>query len=113
MGSPGAEKSSEVPRESSVGKRQDSCHAPGRMSITLDLPPEIEAEARSIPDLPEQVSVFIRHQVELDRWRRSRYSPQARAIVRAAMEEAATLQASGVSREQIFEELLSADLSKP
>lgn len=83
------------------------------MSISVELSPDIEAEARGIPDLPERLSTFVRHQVELDRWRRKRFSPQTREIVRQAMEEAATLRAGGITREQLFEELLVTELAIP
>jgi len=83
------------------------------MSISIELPADIESDARSIPDLPQLLTSFIRSQVELERWRKKRFSPQTREIVRQAVEEAASLRARGITREQLFDEMLRMDLEAP
>lgn len=78
------------------------------MSITVELPPDIEDRIRAIPDLSQRVAEFLRHQVGIEEWRARRYSPEAQAIVAVAEAEAARLGAEGVPRAQIFRELREA-----
>lgn len=78
------------------------------MSITIELPPDIEDRVRAIPDLDQRVADFLRHQAGLEEWRARRYSPGAQAILAAAEAEAARLRETGVSREQAFRELREA-----
>ena len=51
------------------------------MTLTLDLPPELEKEALRISDLKDRLMVFVRQQVDLEQWRSERYSPAARQLV--------------------------------
>ena len=62
------------------------------MTLTLELPPELERDAIQITDLKERLLLFVRQQVDLERWRSDRYSPQARRLVAesARMAEALT-----------------------
>ncbi|MEQ1853660.1 MAG: hypothetical protein ABMA01_18955 [Chthoniobacteraceae bacterium] len=78
------------------------------MSITIELPPDIEDRVRAIPDLDQRVLEFLRNQAALEEWRGRRYSPEAQSIVAAATAEAARLRAEGISREQTFRELREA-----
>lgn len=78
------------------------------MSITVELPPDIEDRIRAIPDLSLRVAEFLRSQVGIEEWRARRYSPEAQAIVAGAVAEAARQGAEGVSRAQIFRELREA-----
>ena len=78
------------------------------MSITIDLPPDIEDRVRSIPDLGQRVAEFLRNQAALEEWRGRRYSPEAQTILAGASAEAARLHAEGVPREQTFRELREA-----
>ena len=73
------------------------------MSITVELPPDIEAQVRTIPDLDRRVLTFLRHQVEYEKWRGQRYGEQARTIVRESLGEAERMKAAGVSREEMFQ----------
>lgn len=57
-----------------------------RMTLTLDLPPELESGALQITDLKERLLLFVRQQVDLERWRSDRYSPQARRLVAESAE---------------------------
>jgi hypothetical protein len=74
------------------------------MSITIELPPDLEDRLRAIPDLDQRIAEFLRHQTSLEQWRERRYSPAARALVAGAQAEAAMLGAVGVAREQAFRE---------
>ena len=75
------------------------------MSITIDLPMELEGRLRTIPDLDVRIAEFLRNQARLEDWRNERYSAKAQGIVSKAMSEAACLQKNRVSREQAFREL--------
>lgn len=77
------------------------------MSITVELPPDIEAQVRSIPDLDQRVLSFLRSQVEYEKWRGGRYSEKARGIVSEGLGEAARMKAVGVSREEMFRRLFA------
>lgn len=68
------------------------------MSVTLTIPPELEREAASIPDLQQRFEVFVRHQVDLEKWRQGRYSEKARGLVANDLAQAEELRAKGVSR---------------
>jgi len=78
------------------------------LSITIELPADIEARVRAIPDLDQRVAEFLRNQAGLEEWRGRRYSPDAKAVVAGAMAEAARLREDRVSREQAFRDLREA-----
>lgn len=75
------------------------------MSITVELPPDIEAQVHTIPDLDQRVLSFLRSQVEYEKWRKERYSARARRIVTQGLADAREMQAAGVSREEMFRRL--------
>lgn len=75
------------------------------MSITVELPPDIEAQVRTIPDLDQRVLSFLRSQVEYEKWRGQRYSEKARCIVSEGLGDAENMKAAGVSREEMFRRL--------
>ena len=77
------------------------------MSITVELPPDIEAQVRTIPDLDQRVLSFLRSQVEHEKWRGQRYSEKARSIVREGLSDAEQMKAQGVSREEMFRRLFA------
>ena len=71
------------------------------MSVTLDLPPELENAAMSIPDLNERLLLFVRQQVNMEQWRQSRYSARSRGLLEQAAQEAEQqARKAGVTREQ-------------
>ena len=76
------------------------------MSITIELPPDVEKRLAALPDLGQRVADFLRGQAELEQWREQRYSAKAREIVRESLAEAEQLRASGKSREELFEEFM-------
>ena len=70
------------------------------MSVTLDLPPELENAAMSIPDLNERLLLFVRQQVNMEQWRQSRFSARARGLLDQAAQQAEQARTAGVTREQ-------------
>lgn len=76
------------------------------MSITLDVPADLAAQAQRIPDLEGRIALFLRQQLELEAWRASRYPSKIRSLVEAAGAEAVKLRDAGVEREQLFAEFI-------
>jgi hypothetical protein len=72
------------------------------MSITVELPPEMEERIRQIPDLNERVAAFLRDQADYEAWRARRYNAKARALAEESLAEAEQLKAQGVGREELF-----------
>ena len=78
------------------------------MSITVELPPDLDQQVRDIPDVEARVLTFLRNQVEYERWRKERYSDEARQIVSDGLAEADRLKAAGVPREEMFRRFFAA-----
>ena len=78
------------------------------MSITIELPPDLDQRVRVIPDLDKRVVQFLRTQTDLEEWRNRRYSPEARATAERAIAEAERLRAAGMTSDEAFEQLRSA-----
>ena len=76
------------------------------MSITIELPPDLDERVRVIPDLDKRVVQFLRTQTDLEEWRNRHYSPEAREVASRAIAEAERLRAAGMTREEAFEQLL-------
>ncbi len=57
--------------------------------VLPELPPDLAAKAAEVPGLDLRLLMFIRQEVSLHEKRQSRYSAQAREILRQAKEEAA------------------------
>ena len=76
----------------------------GRMSITVELPPDVEQRVRDLPDLNKRIVNFLRDQADWEEWRRRRYSAQAQTIALESLAEAEALKVQGVSREEMFRE---------
>ena len=72
------------------------------MSITIELPPDLDQDVKQIPDVQERVIEFLRDQAEYEKWRKVRYSDEARQIVREGLVDAERDKAAGVSREESF-----------
>ena len=75
------------------------------MSIIVEVPPDLEEQVRTIPNLDQRVLSFLRSQVEYEKWRGQRYSEKARRIVSEGLVEAERMKKSGVSREEMFRRL--------
>lgn len=76
------------------------------MSITIELPPDVDQQVKEIPDVQERVVSFLRNQVAYEKWRKQRYSAKALRLVDESKVEAEQLRASGKSREELFEEFM-------
>ena len=73
----------------------------GRMSITVELPPDVEERVKAIRDLDQRVADFLRGQAELEDWRKRRYSERARRLLDESREGANQLKEQ-VGREELF-----------
>jgi hypothetical protein len=56
------------------------------MSITIELPPDLDERVCVIPDLDKRIVQFLRTQTDLEEWRNRQYSPEARAAARVPIE---------------------------
>ena len=83
-----------------------SCGSISGMSITIELPPDVDQQVKEIPDVEQRVVSFLRNQVEYEKWRKQRYSAKALRLVEESKAEAEQLRASGKSREELFEEFM-------
>jgi hypothetical protein len=75
------------------------------MSITFDIPPDVQAGLEGISDLNLRVALYLRHEAQLEALRRQRHSAQAREIVAAAVSKAEAEKVAGVDLEKSFTEL--------
>jgi predicted Ser/Thr protein kinase len=71
------------------------------MSITVEVPPEVEEQMRSIPDLDERLIAFFHNEAAYQKWRNARYSERARQLLKEGMEDAERLKAAGISKQEI------------
>lgn len=78
------------------------------MSITVELPPDLEQQVKDIPDMGQRVVSFLRDQVEYENWRKSRYSDEARRLLAESKVEAEQLKAEGVPRAELFRQFFEA-----
>ncbi len=78
------------------------------MSITIELPPDLDRDVKQIPDVQERVIEFLRDQADYERWRRARYSEDAFQILEESKAEAERLKAEGVPREEVFRQFFEA-----
>ncbi len=76
------------------------------MSITFDVPEDIQRQAEGIIGLNRRVTDFLRHEIEMEKIRRRRYSPRAREIVERALTEVERDKEEGFDRETSFKELI-------
>ena len=74
------------------------------MSITFDIPQDLQAGLEGITDLNLRVALYLRHEARLETLRRQRHSAQARDIVAAAVTKAEVEKAAGVDPEKSFAE---------
>ena len=78
------------------------------MSITIELPPDLDRDVKQIPDVQERVIEFLRDQADYEKWRRARYSDEAFQILEESKAEAERLKAEGVPREEVFRQFFEA-----
>ncbi len=69
-----------------------------------ELPPDLAARAAEVPGLDVRLLMFIRQEVALHERRQSRYSAEAKEIVRQAKARAGELKQEGLTPERSREE---------
>lgn len=83
-------------------------YSSGRMSITFDIPADVQASVASIPDLDLRVALYLRHEGQMEEIRLRRHSPPARQIVAEAVRQAERDKAGPFDRDASFAQLRSA-----
>ncbi len=78
------------------------------MSITIELPPELDQDVKGIPDVQERVIEFLRDQANYEKWRKARYSEKAHRLLAESEAEAERMKAAGVPREEVFRQFFEA-----
>jgi hypothetical protein len=78
------------------------------MSMTFDIPSDVQAGVAGIADLDLRVSLFLRHEARMEAVRRQRHSPQAREIVAEAVRQAESDKAAGFDWDESFAQLRQA-----
>jgi|688.fasta_scaffold928582_2 hypothetical protein len=78
------------------------------MSITFDIPTDVQAGVAGISDLDLRVALYLRHGARLEAIRRQRHSPQAREIVAEAVRQAELDKAAGFDPDESFAQLRQA-----
>ena len=72
------------------------------MSMTFDIPADVQAGVTGIADLDLRVALYLRHEARLEAIRRQRHSPQAREIVAEAVRNAESDKAAGFDWDESF-----------
>lgn len=75
------------------------------MSMTFDIPSDVQAGVAGISDLDLRVALYLRHEARLEAVRRQRHSPQARELVAEAVRKAETDKAAGFDWDDSFAQL--------
>lgn len=78
------------------------------MSITFDIPDDVQAGVAGISDLNLRIALYLRHEARLEAVRRQRHSPQAREIVAEAVRKAEMDKADGFDWNESFTRLRQA-----
>lgn len=75
------------------------------MTMTFEIPSDVQAGVSGIPGLDQRVAMFLRHEAQLEAVRRQRHSQEARDIVHRALQKADADRAAGFEWDASFEEL--------
>lgn len=75
------------------------------MSMTFDIPSEVQAGVAGISDLDMRVALYLRHEARLEVIRRDRHSPQARELAAEAVRQAEVDKADGFDWDDPFAQL--------
>ncbi len=75
------------------------------MTMTLDIPAELEEAVSAIPDIGTRLALYLRHEAQLEKVRQQRHSGKARAIAERALLAAQHDQAAGFDWQASFTEL--------
>lgn len=78
------------------------------MSMTFDIPADVQAGVAGIVDLDLRVTLFLRHEAELEILRRQRHREEAREIVAQAVQLADADKAVGFDWDESFAQLRQA-----
>lgn len=78
------------------------------MSMTFDIPSDVQAGVAGISDLDLRVALYLRHEARLEVIRRQRHSTQARELAADAVREAETDKAAGFDWDDSFTQLRQA-----
>ena len=78
------------------------------MTLSIEVPAALEANLRTIPDLPERVQSFLQHQASLEAWREQRRDSRITQLRDTIYGEARALRDGEVPREVIGRQLLEA-----
>ena len=79
------------------------------MSMTFDIPSDVQAGVAGISDLDLRVALYLRHEARLELIRRQRHSAQAREIAAEALCKAETDKAAGFDWDDSFAQLRKAE----
>ncbi|MEI9896090.1 MAG: hypothetical protein WDN28_20055 [Chthoniobacter sp.] len=74
------------------------------MSITFDIPPDVQAGLEGISDLNLRVALYLRLEAQLEAVRRQRHGAQARDVVAAAISKAEADKVAETDPEKSFDE---------
>ncbi|MDB6006270.1 MAG: hypothetical protein JWR15_3257 [Prosthecobacter sp.] len=75
------------------------------MTLTLDIPAELEEAVSAIPGIRTRVALYLRHEAQLEQARQQRHSDKARAIAERALIGAQQDQNAGFDWKASFAEL--------
>ncbi|MBL9132173.1 MAG: hypothetical protein JNG86_13300 [Verrucomicrobiaceae bacterium] len=75
------------------------------MTMTFDIPADVQSSVDAIPDLAARVVLYLRHEARLEQVRQQRHSAAAREIAARAVKQAQQEQASGFEWDSSFDEL--------
>jgi hypothetical protein len=75
------------------------------MTLTLDIPAELEAVVSAIPGIGTRMALYLRHEAQLEKTRQQRHSGKARAIAERALLAAQHDQSAGYNWDASFTEL--------
>jgi glutamyl-tRNA reductase len=78
------------------------------MSMTFDIPADVQAGVADIPDLDLRIIAFLRHEAQLEALRRDRHSVNARTIVAEAVRQAEADKVAGFDWDESFAQLRQA-----
>ena len=77
------------------------------MSVTFEIPADVQRSVEGIPGLDRRVTQFLRHEAELEAVRQKRHSARARDVVERALTGAEADKAASPDAGQSFDELLA------
>ena len=69
------------------------------LTLTLDLPEDLQEAAQKIGDLKERVESYVEQQVAFEQWQAKQYSPSVQAIAEEAERQAAEMRKTGFDRQ--------------